>query len=149
MTLWIDADAAPRPVKDIVFRAAERRKVDVVVVANRPQQVPRSVRVRFVLVGQGMDVADDHIAAGCAPGDLVITADIPLAALVVAKGVDVLDPRGELLNEANVRQRLSMRDFLEEVRASGQVTGGPPPFDDRAKQRFANALDRWLTLTGR
>jgi len=144
-TIWIDADAAPRACKDILFRASQRRNVDLVLVANRWQQVPRSARIRFVRVGSGFDVADDYIATECAPGDLVITNDIPLAAQVIDKGATALRPRGELLDERNVRQRLGMRDFLDELRGAGVTTGGPPPFGDREKQQFANALDQWLT----
>ena len=145
MTIWIDADASPRAVKEIVFRASERLQLEVVLVANRWQQIPRSSRIRLVQVGQGMDVADDHIVEHAQQGDLAITADIPLAAQLVEKGVLVLQPRGEVLDEGNVRQRLNLRDFMEEMRASGLASGGPPPFGDGDKQRFANALDRILT----
>ena len=144
-TIWVDADAAPRACKEVLFKAADRRAVPVVLVANRWQQVPRSPHLSFVQVEQGLDVADDHIAANCAAGDLVITADIPLAAQVVERGAEVLQPRGELLDPANVRQRLSIRDHLDELRGAGIMTGGPPPYGARDKQRFANALDRWLT----
>ena len=144
-TIWIDADAAPRACKDVLFRASQRRKVPLVLVANRWQQTPRSSRIRFVQVGKGFDVADDYIAEHCTAGDLVVTNDIPLAAQVIEKGARVLRPRGEELTEANVRQRLAMRDFKEELRASGVMTGGPPAYGDREKQRFSNALDRWLT----
>lgn len=144
-TIWIDADAAPRDCKDVLFRASERRGVPLVLVANHAQKMPRMGHIRFVQVGQGFDVADDYIAEHCAPGDLVITNDIPLAAQVVEKGAVALRPRGELLDERNVRQQLAMRDFMDEVRGSGVMTGGPPPFGAKEKQQFANALDRWLT----
>jgi len=143
-TIWIDADAAPGPVREIVFRASERKGVAVVLVANRPQRVPKSALVTCVTVAAGMDVADDHIVAHVTPGDLVITADVPLAAEAVDKGATVLDPRGEQLDAANVQQRLRMRDFMTDLRAGGVMTGGPPPYGQRERQRFANALDRWL-----
>lgn len=143
--LWIDADAAPRACKDVLFRASQRRGVELVLVANRWQQVPKSSRIQFVQVGAGFDVADDHIAEQCQAGDLVITDDIPLASQVIARGAAVLRPRGEMLDERNVKQRLATRDALEEMRGAGIMTGGPPPYSDRDKQQFANALDRWLT----
>ncbi len=146
MRIWIDADAAPRPVKDIVYRASARTHVAVVVVANSFQRTPKSAYVSFVQVGKGFDVADEYIADGVESGDLVVTSDIPLAAAVVDKGAHVLEFRGEELSADNVRQRLSVRDFLDEMRGAGvEVGGGPPPFHNRDKERFANALDRWLT----
>ncbi|MFT4625904.1 MAG: hypothetical protein ACI8PZ_004575 [Myxococcota bacterium] len=144
-TIWVDADAAPRDCKDVLYRAAERRRVQTVFVANQWQQLPRSPFLSFVRVGSGFDVADDHIAAECADGDLVVTADIPLAAEVVDKGAEVLHPRGEMLDPSNIKQRLTMRNHLEELRGAGVTTGGPPPYGPKDKQRFANALDRWLT----
>ncbi|MBL8618216.1 MAG: YaiI/YqxD family protein [Deltaproteobacteria bacterium] len=144
-TIWVDADAAPGAVREVLFRAAERRQVRVLLVANRPQRFPKSKWIGSVEVAAGMDVADDHIAARCGPGDLVITADVPLAAACVAQGALVIDPRGEQLDERNVKQRLAVRDLMTEVRASGIETGGPPPYDKAALQRFANALDRNLT----
>ena len=144
-TLWVDADAAPRACKDVLFRAAVKRRVRVVLVANRAQHIPRSVFIRFIQVGSGLDVADDRIVEECGDGDLVITAAIPLAAQAVDKGAEVLQPRGELLDPENVRQRLAMRDRMDELRGAGVMTGGPPPYATRDKQRFANALDRWLT----
>lgn len=143
--IWVDADAAPGAVREVLFRAAERRQVRVMLVANRPQRFPKSKWIGSVEVAAGMDVADDHIAAGCGPSDLVITADVPLAAACVAKGALVIDPRGEQLDERNVKQRLAVRDLMTEMRASGVDTGGPPPYDKAALQRFANALDRNLT----
>jgi uncharacterized protein YaiI (UPF0178 family) len=144
-TVWIDADAAPGACKEVAFRAADRRKVMVVLVANRAQRIPRSAFLRFVQVSAGADVADDHIAASCEAGDLVVTADIPLAARAVERGAIVVTPTGEELTADNVRQRLSVRDFLDDLRGGGVMTGGPPPYGDKDKQRFANALDRWLT----
>ncbi len=144
MTIWVDADACPRAVKEILYRAAERTATALVLVANQPLQVPRSRHVRSVQVGAGFDVADNHIVRQARPGDLVITADIPLAAEVVAKGALALDPRGELYTEENIRQRLNMRDFMETLRSSGVDTGGSPPFGQADRQAFANQLDRLL-----
>jgi len=143
-TIWIDGDGAPKACKEIIFKASNRTGTPVVLVANRPQAVPRLATVRFQLVGGGLDVADDHIAECCQPGDLVITSDIPLAARVIEAGGTVLQFRGEPLTEVNVQQRLVMRDFMDEIRGAGVLTGGPPPFGPKDKQRFANALDRWF-----
>ncbi len=148
-TIWLDADGAPGAVKEVLLRAAERRAVPLVLVANRPQRVPPSRWIRTVQVGAGLDVADDHIAAQCQPGDLVVTGDIPLAAEAVENGAIALDFRGDLLTLENVRQRLNMRDFMQEMRASGLAGGGPAAFGPRDKQRFANALDRFLTTQER
>ena len=146
MTIWIDADAAPRPVKEIVFRAAERLEMRCVLVANQPLSVPRhNAFVEAVQVQGGPDVADQHIADQAAEGDIAITADIPLAAILVEKGLAVLDPRGEVYTEENVRERLSIRDFMESMRGAGMETGGPKPYGRREKQAFAAALDRILT----
>lgn len=143
--VWVDADATPAAVREVLYRAADRRQVRLMLVANRPQRFPRSKWIGSVEVAAGMDVADDHIAAGCLPGDLVITADVPLAAACVEKGAVVIDPRGEQLDARNVKQRLAVRDMMTEMRASGIETGGPPPYDKAALQRFSNALDRNLT----
>ncbi len=148
-TIWIDADAAPRACKEVLFKASAKRKVALVLVANHWQQTPRNRLVRFVQVAAGMDVADDYIAEHVEEGDLVITNDIPLAAQVVEKGAEVLRPRGEPLNTTNVAQKLAMRDFMDELRGTGVMTGGPPPYADKDKQRFANAIDRWVTLAQR
>ncbi|RME21259.1 MAG: YaiI/YqxD family protein [Deltaproteobacteria bacterium] len=145
-TIWIDADGIPGAVKEIVFRAARRLRLPVVLVANRWQQIPPGhPTVRQVVVGKGLDVADDAIVERCKAGDIVITGDVPLAAQVVDKGAVVLQHRGELLDASNVRQRLAMRDFMEELRAGGTMTGGPPPFGRADRQSFADALDRLLT----
>ena len=145
-TIWVDADAAPRPVKDIVMRAGQRLGLEVVLVANQRLSIPlNNPYVRAVEVQGGPDVADQHIADHAAEGDLAITADIPLAAILVEKKVVVLDPRGEEYSEANVRERLSIRDFMEGLRGSGVETGGPKAYGDREKQAFAAALDRTLT----
>ena len=143
MTIWVDADAAPRPCKAILFKAAQKRRVDVVLVANGWQTVPGG-RVSFVQVPGGPDVADDYIAERCAQGDLVITADIPLAARAVEKGAEVVTPHGRELDADSVGEALSVRDFNQELRDLGVMTGGPRPYDAKAKQRFANAVDRWI-----
>lgn len=145
-TLWVDADAAPRPVKEIVMRAARRLEVPAVLVANQRLSLPLdNPHVRAIQVHGGPDVADRHIADHATPGDVAITADIPLAALLVEKGVLVLDPRGDQYTEENVRERLSIRDFMESLRGAGVETGGPKAYGDREKQAFAAALDRVLT----
>ena len=146
MRIWIDADAAPRDVKEIVFRAARRLGVEVVLVANqRLQTPPGNPLVSAVRVEGGPDVADRYIAEHAAAGDLAVTADVPLAALLVPRGVAVLDPRGEEHTEETIGERLSVRDFMESLRSTGAITGGPPPYDARARQAFADALDRALT----
>ncbi|HEX6750362.1 MAG TPA: YaiI/YqxD family protein [Longimicrobium sp.] len=146
MKLWIDADAAPRDVKEIVFRAARRLQVEAVLVANqRLAPPPGNPFVSAVRVEGGPDVADRHIAEHAAPGDLAVTADIPLAAALVEKGVKVLDPRGEEYSAENVGERLAVRDFMDGLRGAGVETGGARPYGDRDKQAFAAALDRTLT----
>lgn len=144
-TIWIDGDGAPRACKDIVFKAGLRTGATVVVVANRGQQVPRLTTITAVVVEGGLDVADDYIAEHCQPGDLVITSDIPLAARIIEARGTVIQFRGEELDAANVRQRLAVRDFMDDLRGSGVLTGGPSAYGPKDKQRFANALDRWLT----
>ena len=142
--VWIDADACPGPVKDIVFRASRRLGVPVTLVANRPLPLPRSPLITAVQVGSGFDEADHVLAQRAERSDLVITADIPLAARLVARGVAVLNPRGEAYSTENIQERLTLRDLKEELRSAGVTTGGPSPFHHRDKQAFANALDRWL-----
>jgi uncharacterized protein len=145
MKIWIDADAAPRDVKDIVCRAALRLEIETILVANRRMPTPlNNPHVTAVWVQGGPDVADRHIAEHAASGDVAITADIPLAAILVEQGVVVLDPRGELYSEENVRERLSIRDFMESLRGSGVDTGGAKPYGQREKQAFAASLDRVL-----
>ncbi|HRD64856.1 MAG TPA: YaiI/YqxD family protein [Candidatus Competibacter sp.] len=144
MKIWIDADACPAPVKAIVFRASQRVRVPVVLVANHRAQTPPSPLVTAVHVGQSFDAADDYIVQHATVNDLVVTADIPLAAQLVAQGVPALNPRGELYTEDNVQERLALRNLKEELRAMGGVSGGPAPYHDRDKQAFANGLDRWL-----
>ncbi|HUE96747.1 MAG TPA: YaiI/YqxD family protein [Longimicrobiaceae bacterium] len=145
MKLWIDADAAPRDVKEIVFRAARRLELTTVLVANQRLQVPPgNPSVSAVVVAGGPDVADAHIAEGAETGDVAVTADIPLAAILVDKGVRVIDPRGEEYTPENVGERLSMRDFMDGMRGAGMETGGTGPYGAREKQAFAGALDRVL-----
>lgn len=145
MRIWVDADACPGPIKEILFRAAERRCLPLVLVANQAIRVPPSHFISAVQVAKGFDVADNHIVQSLAAGDLVITADIPLAAEVLAKGAHAINPRGERYSPDTIRERLVMRDFMEIMRGTGQVTGGPPPLSQADRQAFANALDRLLT----
>lgn len=144
MQIWVDADACPKPVKEILFRAAARVQVMVTLVANQSLAVPKSPWIRSLQVSAGFDVADNYIVQASQAGDLVITADIPLAAEAVAKGVAVINPRGERYTLENVRQRLNMRDFMDTMRSSGVVSDGPPPYNQQDRQAFANALDRFL-----
>lgn len=145
MKIWVDADACPRVIKDIVFRASERLKLKVVLVANSCLGKHNSGLVDSVVVADGFDVADDYIAENAAAEDLVITADIPLAARVVAIGAIAIDHRGELYTEENVGERLAMRDLMMELRSGGLVYGGPGQFTLADRQRFASCLDRTLT----
>jgi uncharacterized protein len=146
LTIWIDADAAPRDVKDIVLRAAERLKLPVVLVANSRVQLPVGhTTASAVRVDGGPDVADRYIAEHAVAGDVAITADIPLAALLVAARVVTIDPRGTEYTEENIGERLTVRDFMEGLRGSGVETGGPGGYGPREKQAFAGALDRALT----
>lgn len=150
MTIWIDADATPRDVKEIVFRAAKRLSIHTILVANRRlDPPPGNPMISAVRVDGGPDVADQHIVDHSAAGDLVVTQDIPLAALLVPKGVVVLDPRGEEHTEETIGERLSIRDLMESFRGAGMLTGGPAPFTARDKQAFASALDRALTRMNR
>jgi len=144
MTIWVDADACPVPVKEILFRAAVRAEILVILVANQFVRVPPSPYIKMRQVSAGFDVADNEIVRKAEVGDLVITADIPLAAEVVAKNCVALNPRGELYTPENIRQRLNMRDFMETLRSSGIQSGGSPPFDQTDKQRFANQLDAYI-----
>ena len=152
MKLWLDADAAPRDVKDICVRAAERTRIDAVLVANQRVMVPPGhAHVSAVRVEGGPDVADRYIVEHAEPGDVAVTADIPLAALLVPRGVTVIDPRGEEYTSESIGERLSVRDFLDGLRGAGVDTGGHGAYGPRDKQAFANALDRALTraLRGR
>ena len=149
MKIWVDADACPVVIKQILFRAAERTGVALTLVANQPVSVPRSANIRMLQVPRGFDVADNEIVRRADAGDLVITADIPLAAEVIEKGAHALNPRGELYSAETIRGRLNMRDFMDTMRASGIQTGGPPALGQRERQDFANALDRLLTRHAR
>ena len=142
--IWVDADACPKVIKEILYRAAERVKIPLILVANQPLQVPGSRYIRSMQVAHGFDVADNYIVQKLDANDLVITADIPLAAEVIEKGGKALNPRGELYTEDNIRQRLSMRDFMETLRGSGIDTGGPAALSHADRQAFANQLDRLL-----
>ena len=144
-TLWIDADACPLAIKEVVYRAATRRKIVAVFVANQGLRLPASPYLKNIVVRSGLNVADQYIADHAIESDLVVTADIPLAAMIVEKGGTALSPRGELLDEATIGQRLAMRNLLDDLRGEGQVTGGPAAFTPQDKQAFANQLDRWLT----
>ena len=146
MKIWVDADACPVVVKEILYRAADRTGVELTLVANQALNTPSSDNINTVQVRQGFDVADDEIVKRCEPGDLVITSDIPLAAEVIEKGAHALSPRGELHTKENIGARLNMRDFLDTMRSSGvEMSGGPAAFSQRDKQDFANNLDRFLT----
>lgn len=144
MKIWVDADACPVAIKEILFRVADRTKVPVVLVANQWLRIPVSDSISTIVVDQGADVADDRIHDDCTAGDLIITADIPLAARVVGKGALALDPRGRLYDSNNIGQILGMRDFMDELRNSGVETGGPKSFNSKDNQKFANELDRIL-----
>jgi len=148
MHIWVDADACPRAVKEILYRAANRTGVSLTLVANQPLQVPPSKHIRTVQVGAGFDVADNYIVQQLQPGDLVITADIPLASEVIEKEALAINPRGELYTPENIRQRLNMRDFMDTLRSSGIDTGGPSAFGQAERQAFANQLDRLLARRG-
>jgi len=145
LQIWVDADACPATIKELLFKAAERRKVKVTLVANQPMRVPRSEFIDTELVGTGMNIADRRIVELVSPGDLVVTADIPLAADVVAKGGQALNPRGELYTDANVGERVAMRNLFDGFRGEGRVIHGPANYNARDKQAFANQLDRWLS----
>jgi uncharacterized protein YaiI (UPF0178 family) len=142
--ILVDADACPNTIKEILFRASQRLKIPMTLVANQNIAIPKSTFINFVLVGQGFDVADQHIVLLVNPGDLVITADIPLAAGAIEKGGFALNPRGEFYTKDNMRQKLSIRNFMEELRGTGQVTGGPAPLNKKDNIKFANALDQFL-----
>ncbi len=144
MQIWVDADACPVAVKDILFRAAKRTGIQMFLVANRPLQVPPAPNIRFIQVPSGFDVADAEIVKRLQAGDLVITSDIPLADLVITKGGRALSPRGEWFSPENIKERLNMRDFMENLRNSGIQTGGSAPFNNKDKQAFANKLDQCL-----
>jgi len=145
LKIWVDADACPVVIKEILFRAAERTRIETVLVANKLLRVPPSPWLRAMQVPGGFDVADDEIVKQIQPGDLVITADIPLAAQVLAKGGHALNPRGEFYSASNIQERLAMRNFMEELRGSGVDISGPSTFSQSDRQAFAAELDRFLT----
>ena len=146
MKLWVDADATPRGVKEIIFKAAKRLEIQTILVANQRLQTPaNNAFVEAVRVDGGPDVADDHIAEHAEPGDLAITADIPLASRLVEKGVKAIDPRGQEYTAETISERLSIRDFMDQLRSTGVETGGPKPYGDGDKRAFADAFDRTLT----
>ena len=144
MQIWVDADACPAPIKEILYRAAERAKIRLTLVANKFLRTPPSPYIRALQVPRGFDVADGRIVRELAPGDLVVTADIPLAADVVAKGAHALNPRGELYSAENIQERLALRNYLDELRGTGERTGGPAALDNMDRKRFADQLDRFL-----
>jgi uncharacterized protein YaiI (UPF0178 family) len=148
MKIWVDADACPAVIKDILYRAAERRRVPLTLVANKDLRIPKSPLISLLKVAQGFDVADAEIVKRIAAGDLVITGDIPLAAEVIAKGGQALSPRGDLFTTQNIKARLNMRDFMETLRSSGVNTGGPPALSQGDRKAFADQLDKWLTKGG-
>lgn len=145
MKIWVDADACPVVIKEILFRAAERTEIEVALVANQSVQIPKSRYISFIHVAQGFDVADNEIVKRMLAGDLVITSDIPLAADVIEKEGVALSPRGEMYTADNIKARLSMRDFMESLRSSGVDTGGPSAMSQGDRKTFANCLDRLLT----
>lgn len=145
MKIWVDADACPGVIKEILFRAADRTSTLVTLVANQPIPIPPSRHIKAIQVASGFDVADNEIVKRLEPGDLVITGDIPLAAEVIEKGGLALNPRGEMYSANSIRSLLNMRDFMDTMRASGINTGGPPPLSQSDRQAFANHLDRLLT----
>jgi uncharacterized protein YaiI (UPF0178 family) len=149
MAIWVDADACPRVIKDILFRAADRAAINLILVANQPLTTPPSKFIRSVQVMQGFDVADHYIVQNIEAGDLIITADIPLAAEAIEEGAEVLTPRGESLHKGNIGPRLNMRNFMEEMRSAGQVSGGPPAMNQTERREFANKLDRWIAKATR
>lgn len=145
MKIWVDADACPVVIKEILFRAAERTGVKLTFVANQPVNIPKSRYINYIQVSQGFDVADNEIVKRLSAGDLVITGDIPLAADVIEKGGSALSARGEKYTKENIKARLSMRDFMESLRSSGVNTGGPPALNQSDRKAFADALDKFLT----
>jgi len=145
MHIWVDADACPGVIKEILFRAAERAEIPLTLVANKLLYTPPSRYIRAIQVPAGFDVADAKIAQEMQSGDLVVTADIPLAADVIARGGHALNPRGEFYTRENIQECLTMRNFMDTLRGSGVETGGPPAFNQADRQAFANQLDRFLT----
>jgi len=144
LKIWIDADACPKPVKEVVFKASARLKITVILVANSYLSIPHSPFIKLIQVEKGADVADFYIVEHVEKSDLVITADIPLAGHIVEKGATAINPRGEIYTQENISERLSMRNFMQELRDSGVQTGGPAPFGVKDKEMFANSLNRLL-----
>lgn len=145
MSIWVDADACPVVIKNVLFRAAERTQTSLTLVANQAMKTPPSRYIRAIQVSHGFDEADNEIVRRCQPGDLVITADIPLADEIITKGGDVLTPRGERLNTNNIKAKLNMRDFMDTMRSSGvELSGGPAAMNKQDTKAFADRLDRWL-----
>jgi uncharacterized protein YaiI (UPF0178 family) len=144
MQIWVDADACPGEIKELLYRAAERLKVKMTLVANQSLRIPRSEFIQTLLVPDGANIADRRIVELAVPGDLVVTADIPLAADVVAKGAEAIDPRGRLYSQANIGERLAVRNMLDQLRGSGHIDGGPSYFGPKDRQAFANQFDRWM-----
>jgi uncharacterized protein YaiI (UPF0178 family) len=147
--IWVDADACPKPIKDILFRAAERRQISMVLVANTPLRTPASPFIRVMRVRRGFDVADREIVEQVQAGDVVVTADIPLAAEVIGRGGHALDPRGILYTRENIPERLAVRNLMAELRTTGLATGGPAPWSRSDNHAFANQLDRLLSAGGK
>ena len=145
MHIWVDADACPAVIKDILYRAAERLKIEMTLVANKALRTPPSPYIKLLQEPRGIAVADSHIVKEVAPGDLVITADIPLASDVIAKGARALNPRGELYSPENIQERLALRNYLDELRGTGERTGGPAALDNTDRKRFADQLDKLLS----
>ncbi len=143
--IWVDADATPLVIKEILYRAADRAQIVTTLIANMPLRIPPSAFIKTVRVPKGFDVADHYIVQHLEPGDLVITADIPLAAEVIKRAAHAIDPRGDLYSEDNVDERLAMRNLMQQLRSTGDNIGGPRPFGSSDRQRFANQLDRFLT----
>lgn len=149
MQIWVDADACPVAVKEILFRSAQRTEIPLTLVANRLLRVPASPWINALQVEHGFDVADEEIVQRLQPGDLVITSDIPLAAEVIERGGQALSPRGEMFSPETIRAQLTLRDFMDTMRASGIQTGGPPAFSQNDRKNFAGQLDRWLARAAR
>ena len=145
MHIYVDADAFPKVIQEILFRAIERVRVPLILISNKHVRYPNSELISRLIVGEGPDVADDKIVDMVQHGDLVITADIPLASRVIDKGAYSIDPRGELFTKTNIKHRLAMRDLMDELRKNGEITGGPSSFNQKNVQEFANQLDRFLT----
>ena len=145
MKIWVDADACPVQAKEILFRAADRTKTEVTLIANQYIKIPPSPFIKMVQVPSGFDIADDEIVKRAVAGDLIVTSDIPLASEVIDKDAHALNPRGEMYTKSNIKQKLNMRDFMDTMRASGVQSGGQAKYGDREKQEFANKLDRFIT----